>query len=34
MHFGLRPWDVEHMTLREVSEYLTQLDQATAETDN
>jgi hypothetical protein len=29
--YGLRPWDLERMTLREVSEYLTQMDRAQAE---
>jgi hypothetical protein len=29
--YGLRPWDLERMTFREVSEYLAQMDRAQSE---
>lgn len=29
--YGLKPWDLERMTLREISEYVTQMDRARAE---
>lgn len=30
MHYGLKPWDLERMTRREISEYIVQLEQAQA----